>query len=114
MRKHLMVLALLLGSSVSGSLLAQERELGEVFIQESKQTQRLEFIGEGNRPVHNTMVDDHSVNQNMNSSDPTEFGTGVKFNATDDFSISVQAGGELNDLDSLDVDSGSVTFELSY
>ncbi|MGF1680255.1 hypothetical protein [Photobacterium minamisatsumaniensis] len=105
----LMIIALL-----SFGLSAQERALGEIFIKDSQESQRLEFIGEGSRPVHNTMIDDNSIYQNRNNSDPTEFGTGVKFNATKDFSISVQAGGELTGSDTLEVDSGSVSFELSY
>lgn len=93
---------------------AEERELGEVFVDKAASEQKLEFIGGGNRPVGNTMVDKDSVYQDKNQIDPTEFGAGLKFNATEDFSISVEAGGEVIDDQAIEVDSGSVVFELSY
>lgn len=92
-----------------------QRQLGQIFIDASQsQRQTVEFVGEGARPVSNNRVDKYSVYQNKNTTDPTEFGGGVKFNATDDFSISVQAGGELGDENKVDVDSGSVSFEFKY
>ncbi|MGF1759803.1 hypothetical protein L4D76_18055 [Photobacterium sagamiensis] len=98
----------------SFSTLADDRELGEVFIDKASSEQTIEFIGEGNRPVNNTMIDKDSVNQDKNSTEPTEFGAGLKYHATDDFSISVEAGGEVIDNEAIAVDSGSVVFELSY
>ncbi|MGF1688502.1 hypothetical protein L4C36_17740 [Photobacterium japonica] len=92
-----------------------ERPLGEVFINNSKlANQAVEFYGQGSRPVSNGMKDSHSVYQDKDAIDPTEFGGGIKFNATDNFSISVEAGGELESDDSVDVDSGAVKFQLSY
>lgn len=94
---------------------ASERPLGEVFIDNSKlASQAVEFYGQGSRPVSNGGADRHSVYQDKDAVDPTEFGGGVKFNATDNFSISVEAGGELESDDSVDVDSGAVKFQLSY
>ncbi|OLQ75546.1 hypothetical protein BIT28_23250 [Photobacterium proteolyticum] len=93
---------------------AEERELGEIFVDKAASEQKLEFIGGGDRPVSNTMVDKSSVYQDRNQVNPTEFGAGLKFNATEDFSISVEAGGEVIDQQALEVDSGSVVFELSY
>ncbi|GHA55098.1 hypothetical protein ACFFLZ_12510 [Photobacterium aphoticum] len=94
---------------------ASERPLGEVFIDNSKlASQAVEFYGQGSRPVSNGGTDRHSVYQDKDAVDPTEFGGGVKFNATDNFSISVEAGGELESDDSVDVDSGAVKFQLSY
>lgn len=93
MRIGLVVTALLF----SLVTLAEERELGEVFVDKAASEQKLEFIGGGNRPVGNTMVDKDSVYQDKNQIDPTEFGAGLKFNATEDFSISVEAGGEVID-----------------
>lgn len=93
----------------------EERALGDVFIDASRQSsQTFEFIGEGSRPVHNRMVDENSINQNVNTVAPTEFGAGMRFRATDDFSISVKAGGEVRNDRDLDVDSGSVNFEFGF
>ena len=109
-RQGLLVLLLVAGSAHA----VKERELGEIFIEESKSKQSLEFIGQGSRPVDNTGRDKFSVYQNRNIEDATEFGGGLKFNATDDFSISVEAGGAVVDDSNLDIDSGAVKFELSY
>jgi len=98
----------------SFAALADDRELGEVFVDKASSEQALEFIGGGNRPVDNAMIDKNSVYQDKNRIDPTEFGAGLKYNATDDFSISVKAGGEVIDNEVIEVDSGSVVFELSY
>ena len=98
----------------SFATLADDRKLGEIFIDEASSKQALEFIGDGNRPVDNTMTDKNSVYQDMNRTDPTEFGAGLKYNATDDFSISVEAGGEVIDNEAIEVDSGSVVFEFNY
>lgn len=93
----------------------EERALGDVFIDASRQSsQAFEFIGEGNRPVHNRMVDENSIHQNVNTTAPAEFGAGMRFRATDDFSISVKAGGEVRNDRDLDVDSGSVNFEFGF
>lgn len=93
----------------------EERALGDVFIDASRQSsQTFEFIGEGSRPVHNRMVDENSINQNVNTVAPTEFGAGMRFRATNDFSISVKAGGEVRNDRDLDVDSGSVNFEFGF
>ncbi|MCW8329869.1 hypothetical protein MD588_13740 [Photobacterium sp. SDRW27] len=110
MRLVLVITALL----YSFASLADDRQLGEVFIDQASSEQPLEFIGGGNRPVDNAMIDKNSVYQDKNRVDPTEFGAGLKFNATDDFSISVEAGGEVIDNQAIEVDSGSVVFELSY
>lgn len=107
-----LVVAILLGSFAAQA--NDDRQLGEIFIDEASSKQALEFIGEGNRPVNNTMVDKNSVYQDMDRSDPTEFGAGLKYNATDDFSISVKTGGEVINNEAIEVDSGSVVFELSY
>jgi len=93
---------------------ADERELGEVFVDAADTIFIHHRIGGGNRPVGNTMVDKDSVYQDKNQTDSTEFGAGLKFNATEDFSISVEAGGEVIDDQAIEVDSGSVVFELSY
>lgn len=110
MRIGLVIATLLL----SFAALAADRELGEVFIDKAASEQAVEFIGGGNRPVNNTMVDKDSIYQDRDRTDPTEFGAGLKYNATDDFSISVEAGGEVINNEALEVDSGSVVFELSY
>ncbi|MGR5145031.1 hypothetical protein ACQKP8_00620 [Photobacterium alginatilyticum] len=110
MRIGIVVAALLFSLAVQ----AEERELGEIFVDKAASEQKLEFIGGGDRPVSNTMVDKSSVYQDRNQVDSTEFGAGLKFNATEDFSISVEAGGEVIDQQALEVDSGSVVFELSY
>ncbi|MCG7587087.1 hypothetical protein [Photobacterium sp. OFAV2-7] len=110
MRIGVLVVTLLLSLAAQ----ADDRELGEIFIDKAASEQKLEFIGGGDRPVNNTMVDKNSVYQDRNRVDPTEFGAGLKFNATEDFSISVEAGGEVIDQQALEVDSGSVVFELSY
>lgn len=91
-----------------------QREPGSVFIHELKSKDKMEFVGGGSRPVDNNMVDKHSVYQDVNRTDPTEFGAGMKFNATDDFSISIQAGGELVEQQNVEVDSGALVFEFSY
>ncbi|PSU33684.1 hypothetical protein [Photobacterium lutimaris] len=109
-RHGLLVLLLVSG----GAHAVKERELGEIFIEESQLKQPLEFIGQGSRPVDNTGRDNYSIYQNKNIEDPTEFGAGLKFNATDDFSISVEAGGAMVDDSTVDIDSGAVKFELSY
>ncbi|MGF1727852.1 hypothetical protein [Photobacterium nomapromontoriensis] len=88
---------------------------GETFSHHPKLIrQAVEFYGEGRRPVDNSAIDRHSVYQNKNTVSPTEFGAGVKFNATDNFSISVEAGGELETDDTVDIDTGAVKFNLSY
>ena len=109
-RHGLLVMLLIAGSAHA----VKERELGEIFIEESNSKQALEFVGQGSRPVDNTGRDKYSIYQNKNIQDPTEFGAGLKFNATDDFSISVEAGGAVVDDSDLDIDSGAVKFELSY
>lgn len=101
--------------AISGEAIAQEKALGDVFIdhlQESDQV--IEFYGQGSRPVDNRLIDRNSIYQNKNAADPTEFGAGIKINATDDFSISVEAGGEVIKNDAIEVDSGVVKFGLTY
>ena len=109
-RIGLVIMTLLYASAA----LAADRELGEIFIDEASSKQALEFIGEAHRPVDNTMIDKNSIYQDRDRIDPTEFGAGLKYNATDDFSISVKTGGEMLDNDVIELDSGSVVFELSY
>ncbi|WEM44973.1 hypothetical protein PTW35_17880 (plasmid) [Photobacterium sp. DA100] len=99
---------------MAGTAHAKERALGEIFIEDSKSKQAVEFVGQGSRPVDNTGRDNYSIYQNKNIEDPTEFGAGLKFNATDDFSISVEAGGAMVDNSNIDIDSGAVKFELTY
>ncbi|KHT63983.1 hypothetical protein RJ45_08705 [Photobacterium gaetbulicola] len=99
---------------MTGAAHAEERALGEIFIEESNSKQAVEFVGQGSRPVDNTGRDNYSIYQNKNIEDPTEFGAGLKFNATDDFSISVEAGGAMVDNNTVDIDSGAVKFELTY
>ena len=109
-RHGLLVMLLVAGSAHA----VKERELGEIFIEESNSKQALEFVGQGSRPVDNTGRDKYSIYQNKNIEDPTEFGGGLKFNATDDFSISIEAGGAVVEDSDIDIDSGAVKFELSY
>ncbi|PSU13932.1 hypothetical protein C9J03_03220 [Photobacterium gaetbulicola] len=99
---------------MTGAAHAKERALGEIFIEDSNSKQAVEFVGQGSRPVDNTGRDNYSIYQNKNIEDPTEFGAGLKFNATDDFSISVEAGGAMVDNSNIDIDSGAVKFELTY
>ncbi|MEJ2763476.1 hypothetical protein VV869_05785 [Photobacterium sp. MCCC 1A19761] len=98
----------------SAAAQTEQHEPGSIFINELKSKDRMEFVGGGSRPVDNHMVDKNSVYQDVNRTDPTEFGAGMKFNATDDFSISIQAGGELIEQQNVEVDSGALVFEFSY